>query len=164
MASGLPDIFTPLVPRPRIIDETEFFLLPDSTSKNKYGNFFTSNNNIPGFYMIKLKSKASAPIRKKFQAVSQLRVKTKYEHWVDFDSMGENEVRTKIEGGKFGGNRMAAAAEWLGAREKKKKLEKKRDAEVQKAIKAARIAMVAAWITAIAALVIGVSALYFYFS
>lgn len=114
--------------------------------------------------MIKLKSKASTPIRKKLQAVSQLRMKTKYEHWVDFDSMGENEVRSKIESGKFGGNRMAAAAEWLGAREKKIKLEKKRDADVQKAIKAARIAMVAAWITAIAALVIGVSALYFYFS
>ena len=114
--------------------------------------------------MIKLRSKVSTPKRRQTQAVSQLRRKTKYEHWVDFDSMGEKEVRSKIEGGKFADNRMAAAAEWLGAREKKKKLEKKRDADVQKAIKAARIAMVAAWITAIAAIVIGVSALYFYFS
>ncbi len=114
--------------------------------------------------MIKLKSKASTPIRRNPRAVSQLRRKTKYEHWVDFDSMGEKEVRSKIEGGKFADNRMAAAAEWLGTREKKKKLEKKRDADLQRALKAAKSAQFSAGITAIAALAIGVASLYFYFS
>lgn len=134
--------------------------------------------------MIKLKSKSSAPIRKKApvpaptkakskpvapgkanpRAVGPIKNRNKYEYWVEFDLRGEEEIREKLEGGKYGGGRLEAAVEWLGTKENYDKREKKRDADVKKAVKAARIAMVAAWITAIAAIVIGVSALYFYFS
>ncbi|MEE8258935.1 MAG: hypothetical protein V3R20_04530 [Sphingomonadales bacterium] len=132
--------------------------------------------------MIKLKSKSSAPIRKKApvpaptkakpvapnrprpKAVGPIKNRNKYEYWVEFDLRGEKEVREKLEGGKYGGGRLEAAVEWLSTKENYDKREKKRDADVQKALRAARIAQVASAITGVFAITIGIAALYFYFS
>lgn len=113
--------------------------------------------------MIKLQTKV-APIKKRLRAVAPIKAKNKYEYWVEFDVLGEKVVRAKLEGGKYGSGRLDAAVEWLSTKEEIQKREKKRDADVKKAITAARIAMIAAWITAIAALAIGAASLYFYFS
>ena len=137
--------------------------------------------------MVKLKATTSAPIRKKaavpaptkarprpvapgkanpraISLASPKKNKNKYEYWVEFDLRGEEEVREKLEGGKYGGSRLEAAIEWLSTKENYDKREKKRDADVQKALRAAKSAQVASAITGVFAIIIGVAALYFYFS
>ncbi len=134
--------------------------------------------------MIKLKSKSSAPIRKKApvpaptkakpkpvapgkanpRAVGPIKNRNKYEYWVEFDLRGEKEIREKLEGGKYGGGRLEAAVEWLSTKENYDKREKKRDADVQKALRAAKSAQIASAITGVFTLIIGIAALYFYFS
>ncbi len=134
--------------------------------------------------MIKLKSKSSALIRKKapvpaptkakpkpvapgkanLRAVGPIKKRNKYEYWVEFDLRGEEEIREKLEGGKYGGGRLEAAIEWLSTKENYDKREKKRDADVQKALRAAKGAQIASAITGVFAIIIGIAALYFYFS
>ena len=113
--------------------------------------------------MIKLQAKVT-PIKKRPKGVVQIKAKNKYEYWVKFDVLGEEVVRAKLEGGKYASGRLDAAVEWLSTKEENQKREKKRDADLQRALKAAKSAQFSAGITAIAALAIGAASLYFYFS